>query len=492
MKMNVIVFGAGMVGKKCLPYLEEQYHIQAVIDNNEKLWGTRFGSYIIEEPSKNIDTKSDVIITSSKYAMEIVEQLINMEVKEERIYICYQNRAKEGMICGVYSIIEEKLDSTSVSLIQYDLLHRKEQENGKKKILLFCSFFTPYVKQLIENMSKRYEDIELSLLTNAYESKELIQSDKLMHIYCYETMEDIKSILEKIPVYDVIQLLWMEREWVFFTKLIRKKAKRLNIKVGGSDFYRSTVAEKEYKKRLISCADVITADTECTANNFVSYFQENTKDKIRVLPYGAEVLDYIKRKRDVSKDDIRERFRICKDKKIVTCGHNANKEHQHLKMVDALVQLPDLMKKQIVCVFPMAYGVKDAEYEKEIVQRLNQAGIEVVILKEYMNFEYMAEYAMISDIMIHVQTTDQLSSSMLEEMYAGSIIIAGQWLPYQNLRDKGIYFIDVNEIETLTEVIEDVIEHIDEYKCRCERNRELVWEHSSWDTLAERWYSIWK
>ena len=250
--MNIIVFGTGAVGKKCLPFLEEQYQIQAVIDNNEKLWGTRIGAYVIEAPSIIINTECAIVITSSKYAMEIVNQLLNMGVKEERIYMCYLNRTKEGMVCGIYSVIEEKLDSTDIPLKQYDLLQRKVQENDKKKILLCCSFFTPYVKQLIENMSKRYEDIELSLLTNAYESKNLIQSDKLIHIYCYNTMEDIKSILEKIPVYDVIQLLWIEREWVFFTKLIRKKSKRLNIKVGGSDFYRSIVAEKEYKKKLIS------------------------------------------------------------------------------------------------------------------------------------------------------------------------------------------------------------------------------------------------
>ena len=490
--MNIIVFGIGTVGRKCLPYLEEQYHIQAVIDNNENLWGTRIGSYIVEEPSKIVDIKSDIIITSTKYAIEMMEQLINMGVEEERIYTCYPNRTTKGMKYGVYSILEEKLESTDIPLIQYDLLHREEQKNDNRKILLFCSFYSPYVKQLIENMSQRWDNIEISLLTNAYESKELIKADRLIHIYHYETMEDIKSILEKIPVYDVIQLLWMEREWAFLAKLIRKKAKRLNLKVGGSDFYRSTVAEKEYKKRLISCADMITADTECTANNFVSYFKGNTKDKIRTLPYGVEVLDYINKKRDVSKDDIRERFRICKDKIIVTCGHNANKEHQHLKMVDALAQLPDEMKEQIVCVFPMTYGAKDEEYEKEIIQRLSKDGIEVVILREYLSFEDMAEYALISDIMIHVQTTDQLSSAMLEEMYAGSVVIAGEWLPYRNLREKGIYFIDVKEIRDITEVIEDVVKNIQEYKRRCKENRELVWRYSSWDTLAEQWYEIWK
>ena len=490
--MEAIVFGTGLIGKKSLPYLEEKYHIKSIVDNNQTLWGTRFGSYMIEEPEKVIDGSIDIIITSKKNSTEITEQLLRMGVKEEKIYICYKYNSLSGEKYGIYSIIEDNVKSTEKLLIQYDLLNAEEQKLDKTSVLIFCSVFSSYAKQLIENMSQRVNDITFSLLTNAYESVELIHADNLEHIYCYETIEDLRTILEKIPIYDVMQLLWIEHEWVYFADLIRRKTRKLNLKVGGSDFYRASVAEREYKRTLINYADIITADTECTVNNFKTYYKDSAKDKMDILPYGIEVLEYIDKKRNIDKEIIRKKFHIPSNKFVVTCGHNAEKAHQHLRIVEALIKLPDYIKEKIICIFPMTYGGQDIKYEENILTILKENGLQSVILKDYMNFEDMAEYALISDIMIHVQTTDQLSSTMLEEMYAESIVIAGKWLPYKNLHEDGIFFIDVNEISEITEVIDDVVNHIDYYKERCKDNIEIVWERSSWDRLAERWHNIWK
>lgn len=108
-----------------------------------------------------------------------------------------------------------------------------------------------------------------------------------------------------------------------------------------------------------------------------------------------------------------------------------------------------------------------------------------------MKFKEMAMYALVSDIMIHVQRTDQLSSTMLEEMYAGSVVIAGSWLPYQHLREKGIYFLEVNTVSDVTPLLENVVEHLDEYRDKCALNSTLVYANSSWDILSEKWYALW-
>ena len=113
-----------------------------------------------------------------------------------------------------------------------------------------------------------------------------------------------------------------------------------------------------------------------------------------------------------------------------------------------------------------------------------------MILTEFMDFQSMAQYAMISDIMLHVQTTDQLSSTMLEEMYAGSIVIAGSWLPYKSLRKKGVYFIDVDTISDIISVLSDVVTNIEQYKEKCRDNAKIIWKYSSWDELAPRWRAL--
>ena len=93
--------------------------------------------------------------------------------------------------------------------------------------------------------------------------------------------------------------------------------------------------------------------------------------------------------------------------------------------------------------------------------------------------------------MLHVQKTDQLSSTMLEEMYAGSIVIAGKWLPYRSLHDMGMFFLDVDKIDDTVEALETVVPNLEAYRKKCEGNKEIIWRHSSWDELAVRWRALW-
>lgn len=489
--MEAIVFGTGKAGREALPYLEKQYHILFCTDNDEEKQGTMLEKYPVKSPEEIKKHGCIILITSTKYGIEIAEQLRQMGIEEERIYLCRRFQADDTYEYEAYPIDAEKIPCTSMPLIQYDLYHREEQETGCKKVLVFCLFYSVYAKQLIENMAGRYEDIEFSLLTNAKESGEKIASEHLKHIYYFCRMTDLKSILEQLPMYDAMQLLWMEREWAFFYKLIRKKSRRLNLHMGGSDFYRSTDKEKNIKKGLINCADCVVVQTEETGERFSAYYGKAAADKMIVLPYGIEVLELIRDSRNGSENSVKMKYNIPLDKIVITCGHNANEAHQHMKMIEALKQLPEHIKKQIVCVFPMTYPKGYDAYIQCISKSLKNSGLSHVILKEFMNFQEMAEYALISDIMIHVQTTDQLSSAMLEEMYAGTIVIAGKWLPYRPLHEKGIFFLDVEDICNITEVLVDVVTNIEEYKEKCTDNTEIVWMHSSWDELAVKWRNLW-
>ena len=203
------------------------------------------------------------------------------------------------------------------------------------------------------------------------------------------------------------------------------------------------------------------------------------------------MLEYINENRNADKILIKEKYHIPLNKIVVTCGHNANSAHQHREIIKALNRLPENIRRQIVCVFPMTYPDIFDSYREEVCNILQKAEFNSVVLTEFMDFCAMAEYALISDIMIHVQTTDQLSSSMLEEMYAGSVVIAGSWLPYKFLHEMGIYFLDVDTISDVTLVLEGVVSNMDIHKEKCKGNAELVWNHSSWDVLAPKWRVLW-
>lgn len=490
--MDAVLFGAGNDCRIILPFLEKQYHILYIVDNNEALWGSTLEEYEILPVNNILQGDFRIIITSRRYALGIILQLGKMGISDDRIYFCKEYCTDGLLEYKLLPLDARKAESTGKKLIEYDLLGAEEQESGCTKVLIFCTFYSVYTKQLIENMSKRYSDVEFGLLTKAEENKENIRSARLKHIYCFRTKEDLKTILEQIPVYDACHFLWMEIEWVYFIRLIREKARRLVTNIGGSDFYRADSLMRDYKNNLIMHADKIMAQTAATAEKFIEYYKNTDRGKVHVLPYGVEVLDYINEKRNCDKSELREKYHISIDKIIVTCGHNAGEEHQHMEMLEAVNKLPDAVKQKIVCVVPMTYPAGVEAYIGRVRDKLNEMGMEYLLLTDFMDFQSMAEYALISDIMIHVQTTDQLSSTMLEEMYAGSVVIAGSWLPYKSLHETGMYFIDVDAIPDVTAVLCDIVENIEEYKEKCRVNRELVWEHSSWERLASKWHGLWE
>ncbi len=49
--------------------------------------------------------------------------------------------------------------------------------------------------------------------------------------------------------------------------------------------------------------------------------------------------------------------------------------------------------------------------------------------------------------MIQLQATDSFSSSMRETLYAGNIVITGDWLPYGTLDEKGVFMLKVSSVE---------------------------------------------
>lgn len=490
--MDIIAFGAGEESRKVLSFLETKYHILFFSDNDGKKQGTFIQRYIINSPEEIKRYTCDIVITSLKYASEIETQLLQMGISRDRLYICRKFSINSVNECEVCPVEPERVESTELSLIQYDLCYAKECETANKKVMVFCIFYSTYTKQLIENMSRRCSDIEFSLLTKADEYKETIQSEKLKHIYCFHTMADIKTILEQLPQYDAMQLLWIEQEWAYFYKLIRKKTRYLNLNVGGSDFYRVGETGRNFSRNLITCADNITAETETTVQEFGEYYGQKVKNKTRLLPFGIEVLEWIDFLEEYPKNMIKERYHIPDNKIVVTCGHNANGEHQHMKIIDALEKLSENIKKQVIFVFPMAYPQGADVYIGSVDSRLKESGLEYKILTKFMDFKEMAEYALISDVLIHVQTTDQLSSTMLEEMYAGSMVITGRWLPYQSLHEMGIFFRDVDTIPDITKLLEDIVMNMEEYRKKCKRNKVIVGKHSARDELAPRWHALWE
>lgn len=371
------------------------------------------------------------------------------------------------------------------------------------RILILCSSATGYAVQIIHEMKKRYPELSFSLLT--YESSRKFYEKKFQpleieNIFTYDIdakqgriRRHIKlfKVLQRMPQFDVIHSLWMERDWCLHAFQIKRHGRKWFLSIGGSDLFRETrtLPERLWKYRMLKRASWISGENEDTLEFFFKVFGDKYR-KVRhsINSFGVDIMDEMY---DVGTQEIVElkrNWKLPNDKAIVVCGYNAGEAHQHLRMIEAISRMDIKARSKMFFLFPMTYPGGREDYIANVWKSLDMVTKDYMILETFLTTKQMAEMAMISDIMIHVQTTDQLSSTMMSHMYNGNVVIAGSWLPYGQLKRRGIKFEEIDHISDLTEILPIVVENLNEWKQKYKKNKELVWEMSSWDKAAERWH----
>jgi hypothetical protein len=95
----------------------------------------------------------------------------------------------------------------------------------------------------------------------------------------------------------------------------------------------------------------------------------------------------------------------------------------------------------------------------------------------------------ISDIMVVVQLTDVFSASVQEHLMAGSVLIAGDWLPYKSFLEKGVYM-RITNLEDLKKNMETVICNLEKEKELCKGNEERIYSLSSWSSKSNDYINM--
>lgn len=377
-----------------------------------------------------------------------------------------------------------------------DMTLAKKMAEKTIKILILCSFESTYVLQLYTYMKKYYPHIRYSILTmesaEAY-YREHLNLEAEEEIYSFGA-HDYLCYLEakKLPHFNIIHSLWMEQFWGEAAGVLCKKCDSWFCSVGGSDLYRQSanVFFKYLQKRIIKRADWISSESEETREYFEKvYHAKKYGTPHSIIRFGVDILNAFEKLCSADVEDIKDKYGIPRGKIVIMCGTNAKHEHQHMKIIDAVEKLPKEVLGKCCLLIPMTYGGTD-EYQESVRKKAAEVINDSVILQRFLSTDEMAEIATATDIMIHVQTTDQLSSAMLSHMYCGNVVIAGSWLPYDNLRNNGIEFISIDNICELTEQLKRVIPDIKQWKNLCKKNADVVYNLSSWERCAQEWYHV--
>lgn len=369
------------------------------------------------------------------------------------------------------------------------------------KLLLLCNFYSGYVIQLWERLKEYHPEMRISLLTtesgsDRYRRELSLLEDEYIYVGpdgLYSTIPRYYEILKKMPHFDVIQPLWIEKKWGLLAATIKSKTDNIYISVGGSDLYRQ--AKKKWprllQKRLIKRAAVVSSENSTTRNEFYATYGDWTRSIPHfVVRFGVDIIDSIIKQEQIDLDYIKNKWGVKFGKTVITLGYSGSAAHRHQDMIKAIGRMPREVIDQCFFIIPMTYGVSDPEYRNLVEKSIKSISSDYAILDDYLSTDEMAEIIMISDIMIHMQTTDQLSSTMMAHLYNGNVVIAGSWLPYSDIKESGIKITDVDDFESLTQILSDVVLNIDKKKDECCCNKERVYEFSSWECCVKKWYGI--
>jgi len=372
-----------------------------------------------------------------------------------------------------------------------------------KQILIIGTGDSVFVKDFIDQYEKRGVTVDLISTGQAEISKSVRTQINVVpdpsgifgktgkHI---KLIKKIRRSVKMLPSdYDAVIIHSINIFLAPSISMLKMKAKRIVAVVWGSDYYRSTRAQDIFKNRIYRAADSIVFTNPKTLRDFSKKNPHISPENLRIARFGLPVLDEIdKLKGNIAgKDDLPySTFGLPADKIIVLAGYSGSLAHRQDLAIDATARLPPETRDLIHLVFPIGYGASGIK--KTIEEKLNQAHLDnYTILTDFYGFPDAAKLRCVTDILINIQSSDQFSGSMQETLYAGGHVIAGAWLPYQEIIAAGAKIKLVDKPEDLSTALQELAAaHRRASAEPAQAVKQYIKNASSWSANIGQWDSI--
>ena len=305
----------------------------------------------------------------------------------------------------------------------------------------------------------------------------------------YAAINDFIRLKQK---YDYIH---MHMAWSFcyyIRNKIKYKSKKSILTIWGSDFYR---ANKKFKNRLFHLykkLDKITFTNSQTLNDFSNFYNLNNHN-LSVVRFGLEPLEFLN-ETIKNKKESREYLGLKMNKIIVTIGYNATPEQQHIKILERICNSKhkEYFRDKCLFVLPLTYAkrINYHKYKEVIESLLNRNTMDYILYEEFLSNKQIAHLRNASDIMIQLQISDQFSGSMQEYLYAQNLVITGDWLPYKDFDNEGIYYKKIDTINKVDKMLYFLIDNFKNEHKRVKVNKEIIYRLSSWDANIKFWNQL--
>lgn len=360
---------------------------------------------------------------------------------------------------------------------------QKTSRDSKMRILILTAipFWHPGTNELIQELRKKGVLVDALDIFHGYFLNDQNQIINLIRLPKFLRRVYLKLFRKRLLTsvqddYDIIDIHFVEP---YYAKYVLELQTKLICTLFGSDLYRTSLAQKKMQAPLFQKANGILL-----SQNMLEQFEKDFgryPDKYLFCQYGSKRLDLLSdtEKTLSSTDTIR-----------ITLGYNNKREQQHDLIIDAIKKLPQEWKERIELLLPMTYG--DDHGNVSMIERiLNDSGFKFEIFKQRLSDSEIVDLWKRSDIMINMQVTDALASSIKESMAAGNLLIVGDWLPYGIYEDLGIYLKRVN-FANLDRDLLDSLQNLENELVQCKSNKNKIIEFASWGSLINVWEANYK
>ncbi len=286
--------------------------------------------------------------------------------------------------------------------------------------------------------------------------------------------------------YDVILIhgIW-EINAVIFPKINIDKTFVI-ASIWGSDYYDGN--QSRLFKILEKCNIINVSNPEIMEEII------NTKSippsKFRNCKFGLAPLGYVYDILNFPIEVAKEKLQFKHNEFIITCGYNGTDNHQHLKILQSIKEVKDILPPHTRIVLPMTYGTKPA-YKVEVVNALENCGIPYKIFETFLKDKEVAYLRRSTDLMLQLQKNDALSGSMQEHLLAKNIVITGSWLPYKVHKDKGIYYETIDQMSELKDKLTYVFENLNKLRINVNsKNTPEKFKESLWSESIKDWKNM--
>lgn len=268
---------------------------------------------------------------------------------------------------------------------------------------------------------------------------------------------------------------------------LKSHCDRLFATFWGGEEYRKIMGSKElYRNRLKKFLERI----DCLMNSRNIQWLETfpfLRKKFKEARLGSASLDVIyDLVKKYSRNEIKAALGFPNDKITVLIGYSGKSIHQHKEIIRGFSDRPQL-KDKIHLLAIMTRGAVP-EYVNEVEYALKNSGYSYSMVKgHFLSDEQIAKLRYGTDITLQLSTYDGFSRSIVECLCAGSIIIYGTWLNYDNrLKQENFKAFPASSFEDAFYLIGEISENPAHYQGLVKSNMDAG-KMNTWEECIKDW-----